>query len=216
MCCLFFCHREAIKDIFAWIWNKCNSGNTYDIRYFVFCIPYSALTTSFMLHLGCVWWVDDVWLPNSLSVTLSLSILTRIGEKMRWKSSRVHIQTGTSLARCCHGQTRFDLLSSHMLQRNLGSSAWSTTSQMSSLTLVFLLFFFSSLSSLHYLTFFAHFLIVFSWSHYPLICGLSCVLLWVGWLEPSAPAWGSPRPHCHRLATPTTLARVSFNFPSKT
>lgn len=91
--CLFFCHRAAINEFLVWIRNQCNSGNTCDIKYFMFYILYSALPTSSMLHLMCVWWVDAVWLPNSLSAILSLSIFMKAGEKMRLKCSWVHIKT---------------------------------------------------------------------------------------------------------------------------
>lgn len=127
----------------------------------MFYILYSALPTSFLLHPVCVGWVDAVWLPNSLSATLSLTLHPYEG-----RGENEIKKLMSFLASYCHGQTRFDLGSSHMFERNLCFNTWSTTSQISSFTLVLPLSFFSSffsiLLSLRCLIFLVHFLIVFS------------------------------------------------------
>lgn len=126
----------------------------------MFYILYSALPTSFLFHPVCVWWVDAVWMPNSLSATHSLTLHPHEG-----RGENEIKKLMSFLASYCQGQTRFDLGSSHMFERNLCSSAWSTTSQISSFTLVLPLSFFSSfflvLLLLHYLILFASFFYCF-------------------------------------------------------
>lgn len=159
----------------------------------MFYILYSALPTSFLFHPVCVWWVDAVWMPNSLSATHSLTLHPHEG-----RGENEIKKLMSFLASYCQGQTRFDLGSSHMFERNLCSSAWSTTSQISSFTLVLPLSFFSSfflvLLLLHYLILFASFFIVFLKSLHPHLWAQLCHVVGEdAWLEAPVSSMGQPQ-----------------------
>lgn len=62
-----------------------------------------------------LWWIDLGQLPDTHPAALSLPLLNRTGEKIRWKTSWVKRNAGRLLTNCCHSQNRLVLEKNNLM-----------------------------------------------------------------------------------------------------